>query len=117
MRAFLLLKILLLFSPGTKDLLDSLKSHRDSEVRSLTEALPHFLMEDLAPNTVKKYMSSFKKSSAWAKSKSCYPIPAPAELFAAFLVLQIKSCNSSSAFDSHCKRSLGTQKDGLYFPD
>ena len=31
--------------------------------------------------------------------KSCSPIPAPAELFAAFLVLQIKSCKSSSAFN------------------
>ena len=57
-------------------------------------------MQDLAPNTIKKYMSSFQKWSAWAKSKSCSPIPAPVELFAAFLVLQIKSCNSSSAFDT-----------------
>ena len=99
MRAFLLKK-LLLFSPGTKDLLDSLKSHKDSEVRILAQALPHFLMQDLTPNTIKKYMASFQKWSAWAKSKSCSPIPAPVELFAAFLVLQIKSCNSSSAFDT-----------------
>ena len=36
---FLLKKILLLFSPGIKDLLDSLKNYRDSEV---AQALPHF---------------------------------------------------------------------------
>ena len=60
--------------------------------------LPHFLLQDLAPNTIKKYISSFKRWSAWAKSKSCSPIPAPAESFAAFLVLQIKSCSSCSAF-------------------
>ena len=100
MRAFLLKKILLLLSPGTKDLLDSLQSYRDSEVRSLAQALPHFLMQDLAPDTIKKYMSSFKKWSAWAESKSSSPIPAPAELFAAFFILQIKYCNSSSDFDT-----------------
>ena len=91
---------MLLFSPGSKDLLDSLKSHKDSKVRILAQALPRFFMQDLAPNTIKKCMSFFQKWLAWAKSKSCSPIPAPPELFASFLVLQIKSCNSSLAFDT-----------------
>ena len=61
-----------------------------SEGQSLAQALPHFLD---TPNIIEKKFSL----PAWAKSKSCSPIPAPAKFFASFLVLQIKFCNSSSA--------------------
>ncbi len=55
---------------------------------------------DLAPNTVRKYASSFNKWVSWAKGKGCKLLPAEPSFLALFLTLQIKSCNSSSAFNS-----------------
>ena len=67
-------------------------------IRQLAQDLPHFLMLDLAPNTLKKYYGSFSKWQTWALSKGCSPIPASISYFLAFLVTQINICNSKSTF-------------------
>ena len=80
--------------------MQNLKRHKDAEVRRLAQDLPFFLMQDLAPSTIRKYTLSFTKWSKWAQSKACPPIPAPIDLFSVFLVLQIRLCSSCSTFDS-----------------
>ena len=78
---------------------------QDAEVRRLAQDLPFFLMQDLTPNTIKKYTLSFTKWSKWAQSKAQSPpppppIPALIDLFSVFLILQIRLCGSSSTFNS-----------------
>ena len=80
--------------------MQNLKRLKDAEVRRLAQGLPCFLMQDLAPNTIKKYTLSFIKWSKWAQSKVCPPIPAPIDLFSVFLILPIRLCSSSSTFIS-----------------
>ena len=84
---------------GYRVSLSSLGKHPVPHIRQLVQDLPHFFMQDLAPNT-KKYSGSFSKWQTWAISKGCSSIPASMNYFLVFLVMQINTCNSGTTFDA-----------------
>ena len=74
--------------------------HKDQEIKQLAYELPQVILQDLAQSTVKRYLSSLTKWISWARSKKIVPLPAQQDYFALFLILQIKTSNSVSSFNS-----------------
>ena len=90
----------LYFSPGSITQLEKFKYNPDRELRKLALKLPGLMLQDLAPNSVKKYYNAFVRWQMWSKSKSISALPADAVGFCLYLALQTRLCGSISAFES-----------------
>ena len=91
---------MLYFSPGSITQLEKFKYHPDRELRELALKLPGLMLQDLAPNSVKKYCNAFVRWQMWSKSKSISALPADEDGFCLYLALQTRLCGSISAFES-----------------
>ena len=91
---------MLYFSPGSITQLEKFKYHPNRELRELASNLPGLMLQDLAPNSVKKYKNAFVRWQMWSKSKSISALLADAVGFCLYLALQTRLCGSISAFES-----------------
>ena len=91
---------MLYFSPASITQLEKFKYHPDRELRELALNLPGLMLQDLAPNSVKKYYNAFVRWQMWSKSKRISALPADAVGFCLYLALQTRLCGSISVFQS-----------------
>ena len=90
----------LCFSPGSITQLEKFKYHPDRELRELALKLLGLMLQDLAPNSVKKCYNAFVRWQMWSKSKSISALLADAVGLCLYLALQTRLCGSISAFES-----------------
>ena len=71
-------------------------SLHDPELNALANDIPKIILQDRAPQTVKKYTSSFQQWKKWATSKGLHALPATGYEFALYLAFLLKSAKTMS---------------------
>ena len=69
---------------------------RSTEKRNtkILHDIPKIILQDRAPNTVKKYADAFQRWNSWAKSKGLQALPTTGHQLALYLAFLIKSAKS-----------------------
>ena len=66
----------------------------DPELAALASDIPKIILQDRAPNTVKKYADAFQRWNSWAKSKGLQALPTTGHELALYVAFLIKSAKS-----------------------
>jgi len=83
-------------SPTLRDL----KNSYHPEIRSLARAIPSIMIQDRAPNTIKKYVSSFSAWRKWAEARDINVLPTSGPEFSLYLVHLLQTTTSLASIQA-----------------
>ena len=90
----------------------------DPELAALASDIPKIILQDRAPNTVKKYADAFQRWNSWAKSKGLQALPTTGHELALYLAFLIKSAKSmATIYTAVYGIAWAHQKNVHGFPD
>lgn len=81
--------------PGTSNLWKGIDL-QDDELRSLAGDIPSILLQDRAPQTVRKYQETFIRWQNWAESKGLCALPSTGQEVALYIAFLLRSARTMS---------------------
>ena len=85
-----------LVAPTLKDL----KNSHHPEIRSLARVIPSIMVQDRAPSTIKKYVSSFLAWRKWAEARDINVLPTSGPEFSLYLVHLLQTTTSLASIQA-----------------